>query len=92
MSDRLVAAITLGGCAVMNAPTGSISQVDAARRLDWRTVATVADRDRIRDWYGAWQQGLRQARAAGHGGDIDGAGRCLVRADGGASRAAAATG
>lgn len=37
---------------------------------DWRLVATADDRDRLRDWRDAFVDGLREARAAGHGADI----------------------
>ena len=41
---------------------------EAVPRVDgWRSVATVADRARLRDWRDAWLKALKQARAAGHG-------------------------
>lgn len=43
-----------GGAASAPAPAG------------WRSVATVADRDRMRDWRTAWMKALAQAKAAGH--------------------------
>ena len=62
---------------MIRAPTGSISQTDAALRQDWRTIATPADRQRIRNWYTAWQHGLSQARAGGSGAQIDAEGALL---------------
>ena len=44
---------------------------------DWRTVATSADRDRLREWRTAFTRALAQARAAGHGADIDREGKLL---------------
>ena len=43
----------------------------------WRSIATAEDRTRIRDWRSAWVEGLRQARAAGHGPAIAGEGALL---------------
>ena len=37
---------------------------------DWRSVVTVSDRDRLRDWRSAFVDGLRSARAGGHSADI----------------------
>lgn len=42
----------------------------ATRAADWRTVATPADRERIRNWRVAWTDGVAQVRAAGRGGDL----------------------
>ena len=36
----------------------------------WRTVATEADRERVREWRTAWLKALEQARAAGHAQEI----------------------
>ena len=33
----------------------------------WRTVATEADRERVREWRSAWLEALEKARAGGHG-------------------------
>lgn len=70
-------ALALPGCAVMSAPTGTISRADAARADDWRDVATPADRARIRDWYPAWTEGLASARIMGHAGEVAGEGVLL---------------
>ena len=37
------------------------------KAADWRTAATNADRERLRDWRAAFVKALAQARAAGHG-------------------------
>src|SRR3546814_20768733 len=51
----------LGGKPQMRAREGS---------ADWRTAATSADRDRLRDLRSAWAKAIGQARAAGHGADL----------------------
>ena len=59
--------IPLAGCAAMNG-----SPVVVARPAsDWRAVATESDRGRLSDWRSAFVDGLRAARASGHGSDID---------------------
>lgn len=39
----------------------------AAASVNWRTVATLADRERLRRWRSAWRDALGRARAAGAG-------------------------
>ena len=56
----------LPACAMMAAPTGTISRDEAARSDDWHDVATEADRQRIRGWWPAWTDALASARASGH--------------------------
>jgi hypothetical protein len=63
-------ALTLSSCAAMNAPTGSISREQAVTSENWRSVATAADRERIRGWWDAWTAALTNARARGFGGAI----------------------
>ncbi|WP_374944689.1 DUF4893 domain-containing protein [Sphingomonas sp.] len=36
-----------------------------AAQVDWRRVATPADRARLREWRGAWMSALRQVRGGG---------------------------
>ncbi|WP_380817196.1 DUF4893 domain-containing protein [Sphingomonas hylomeconis] len=43
----------------------------AAAPLDWRRVATEADRTRLRNWRVAWIEAMTKARAAGNGKAID---------------------
>lgn len=56
----------LGGCAVMTPPP----EVVASPALDWRAVATQADRERLRGWRTAFTEALAAARASGHAGEI----------------------
>ncbi|HEX8583161.1 MAG TPA: DUF4893 domain-containing protein [Allosphingosinicella sp.] len=46
-------------------PAEAVPQVDG-----WRSVATEADRARLRDWRDAWLKALKKARGAGHGSEI----------------------
>lgn len=56
----------LGACA-----GGARTEAAAASRaLDWRQVATPADRARLREWRTAFIAGLDEARLAGHGTEI----------------------
>lgn len=73
----LIVSIALPGCAAMNATSGSISGEDAIANGSWQSVATRADRDRIRDWWPAWQEALASARGAGHGAAIAAEGALL---------------
>ena len=43
----------------------------------WRTVATEADRGRVREWRTAWLKALEQARTAGHAQEIAAEGALL---------------
>lgn len=56
------ALLPLAACASM-APKGIVTH----QTRDWRQVITAADRERLRDWRGAWLDGLRQATAGGYG-------------------------
>ncbi|HEV2865656.1 MAG TPA: DUF4893 domain-containing protein [Allosphingosinicella sp.] len=49
----------------------------AAAADDWRPRATDDDRRRLREWRDAWLEALPQARAAGHGSEIDREGALL---------------
>jgi hypothetical protein len=62
-----IALLLLPGCAEFRTTPGVIAQPSA----DWRSVATESDRERLRDWRGAFVDGLRSARAAGHGAEIE---------------------
>ncbi len=59
----LAAAIGLSSCGVMQPATSVIP----ATVGDWRTVVTTDDRERLREWRGAFVSALKTARAAGHG-------------------------
>jgi hypothetical protein len=50
----------LGGCSVYREATSSSSPTN----VRWQSVATAADRDRIRDWRKAWDEALPLARKA----------------------------
>lgn len=56
-------ALGLAACSAMR-PSGSV--IESPGR-DWRAVATIDDRARLRDWRDAFVAGLKAARAAGHG-------------------------
>ena len=62
----LLAVAALSACSTL--PRSGEIVMSPAR--DWRVVATADDRDRLRDWRGAFVEGLREARAAGHQADI----------------------
>ena len=73
-----VALALLPSCAMMEAPTGTISREEAIRSDDWHDVATEADRQRIRGWWQAWTDALASARASGHAAAIAAEGALLV--------------
>lgn len=77
LAAATAAAFALTSCAMMNAPTGSISREDAMAANNWRSVATMADRERIRGWFDAWQAALASARAGGHGNAVAAQGALL---------------
>ena len=55
-------------CLLSACTTPGTGPQEAVPRADaWRSVATEADRGRIREWRKAWLRGLEQARKAGHG-------------------------
>ena len=57
----IAALLPLASCASLPQPTASAPAV-----RDWRQVVTGSDRERLRNWRGAWVQALRQANRAGH--------------------------
>lgn len=59
----LTFALPVMGAAALNHQRGD-------QNAGWRDVATDHDRTRLRGWRSAWVDGLRRARAAGHGRDI----------------------
>ena len=63
----------LAACAP--APPGPAAVIPAV--TGWREIATHADRERLREWRTAFLRALVQARAAGHGADIDREGALL---------------
>ncbi|MFP5329734.1 MAG: DUF4893 domain-containing protein [Alphaproteobacteria bacterium] len=64
----------LGACTVMTPPP----EVVASPAMDWRSVATQSDRERLRGWRTAFTQALADARASGHGTVIAKEGALLV--------------
>lgn len=68
-------ALTLGAC---GGSGGEITPTATAQESTWRDVATEADRERLRGWWEAWELALAEARAAGHGAEIDAQGTLLV--------------
>ncbi|WP_033922689.1 DUF4893 domain-containing protein [Sphingomonas sp. 37zxx] len=57
-------ALIVAGCGGLRGgpgPMAASKPVEAAS-ADWRTIATPADRDRLRRWRDAWMQGLSAAR------------------------------
>lgn len=61
-----IALAALGGCAAREVPVPQ----RAAVAPDWRSIATEHDRERLRGWRSAWMEGIRKARAAGHGAEL----------------------
>lgn len=61
------ALLALAGCAQFQSSPGVVVQPTT----DWRSMATLSDRDRLRDWRSAFVDGLRAARAAGHSADLE---------------------
>ena len=61
------ALLALAGCAQFQSSPGVVVQPT----LDWRSMATLSDRDRLRDWRSAFVAALRAARAGGHSADLE---------------------
>ncbi len=61
-----IAVLGLSGCNAIRQPATMISDWTN----NWRSVVTPADRARLRDWRGAFADGLAAARKAGHGNEI----------------------
>lgn len=78
-----LALLTLPGCAELQ-PAGAVI---AKPQRDWRLIATADDRLRLRDWRGAFVDGLAAARASGHGAEIAREG-ALLNPDAGIAEAA----
>ncbi len=70
----LAVLLSLGGCTAMTGPRAII----ASPASEWRSVATGADRARLRDWRGSFVEALAKARAAGHGSAIAAEGALLI--------------
>ena len=64
----LPALAVTGGASAKPAPRAV--EIEAPASADWRRVATVADRKRIRGWRTAFTAALSRARATGHDAEI----------------------
>ena len=75
MLPALILALALGsaGCNVILQPPGMIAEWASA----WRRIATIDDRERLRDWRTTFTTALDAARKAGHSADIDREGALL---------------
>lgn len=71
----LYAALALATAACGSSGPGP--EAASATALDWRGIATDADRERLREWRTAWVRGLAQAQAAGHGSKVAAEGTLL---------------
>ena len=54
-----------GGATIRSAAVEAPAPAPAPAQRDWRAIATVADRHRLREWRGAWIVALAQARSDG---------------------------
>ena len=68
------ALLTLVGCTALTGPR----EIAASQPTEWRSVATSADRQRLREWRAAFVEALTKARAAGQGAAILAEGPLLV--------------
>jgi hypothetical protein len=71
----LCAALALGSAGCASAGPDEPPSTQAI--LDWRGIATDADRTRLRQWRTAWVRGLAKAEASGHKAALVGEGRLL---------------
>ena len=69
MRSAVLAAILLGltGCGGFGQPPAVVPKP----ALNWRSVATDSDRERLREWRTAFVDSLRAARSAGHSAEIE---------------------
>ena len=78
--------MSLSGLMLLSGCTGMARQLDRegslvdSRATDWRSVATDADRIRLREWRSSFVDALKASRAAGNGAKIDAEG-VLLRPD-----------
>lgn len=62
--------VTLGACQAVPSMPPSVADVPPSDGT-WRTTATDQDKARIRGWHASWEAALADARAKGHGADIE---------------------
>ncbi len=73
----LLLTAALAACASRDLPAENGAALAPRPAPDWRSIATPHDRERLRGWRTAWVEGVRQARASGHGTVIAGEGVLL---------------
>lgn len=73
----ILIAAALAACSVAQDAPALTREPCRPNPANWRIVATEGDRERMRDWRPGWDRALAQARAAGHGSDIDREGALL---------------
>jgi len=75
MRTGLIAALLLSltGCGGFGQPPAVVPKP----ALDWRSVATDSDRERLREWRTAFVDALRAARASGHSAEVASEGALL---------------
>ena len=69
----LALGLTTGACqSVPVVPALPPSAADAPPASgSWRATATDQDKERLRGWYASWEAALADARAKGHGAEVD---------------------
>lgn len=72
----LMLGASVGACQTVPKVPPSAADEPAASG-SWRATATGQDQERIRSWYSSWQGALADARAKGHGAEIDREGALL---------------
>ena len=65
----LGAFVLLAACG-LQAPPRQSPLAPSNSGIDWRTIATGTDRQRLRDWRTAWVEALAKANAAGHAANV----------------------
>ena len=63
----LAACAALAACGGRDRPARASVKAGTSAALDWRQVATRADRDRLRNWRTSWVAAIDKARASGNG-------------------------
>jgi hypothetical protein len=74
----LLAPLLLPACAAgETGPAAAVPAAALSAAAGWRSIATDADRERVRKWRTAWIRALAKARAGGHSAEIAGEGLLL---------------
>lgn len=68
--STLAVGLSLGACRTVPSMPPSAADTPPADG-SWRATATDQDKERIRNWYKSWDAALADARAKGHGADIE---------------------